>query len=138
MLAHAWSVLSDRCMFDRDSDGLNLDTIEGIEVRRGDDAAAMFVPCRLELVSLWYRGDQAWGGQHRAQLTVCSPTGARLAQFPIDIDLTARDRFRTRCVVEGLMIEQAGRHAFLVEIVDGPRPVEVARIPFQIDVVVGG
>lgn len=132
MLAHAWSVLCDRCMFDRDSDALSLDTVESIVVRRTDGEAAMFVPCRLQLVSLWYRADPGWGGRHQVRLTVCSPAGEPLARFPIDVDLTAAGRFRSRCVIEGLLIERAGRHAFLVEIVDGPRPIEVARVPFEV------
>jgi hypothetical protein len=137
MLAHAWSVLCDRCMFDRDSDAISLDTVERITVRQADRDAAMFVPCRLQVVSLWYRADPAWGGHHHARLSVCSPAGEALARFPIDVDLSTVDRFRSRCILEGLLVERGGRHAFVVEIVDGPRPIEVARIPFEIVVDAG-
>ena len=132
---HAWSAVCDRVSIDRDTEALRLDVVDRLIVVSGVPAGdLLIVPCRLEIVSHWFRGDPALGQRSAATLRGLSPGGRELARFGVAIDLTACERVRTRCVLDGLAVEGEGRHLFTVGLDDGGRVV--TRLP--IDVVFRG
>jgi hypothetical protein len=71
-IAHAWTLVGDRCLIDRDHDTVSLDALEVIYVDKPDDGVAAMVPCQLEVVSLWYRHDPAYGERQQANVCVLS------------------------------------------------------------------
>jgi hypothetical protein len=133
MIAHAWTALCDRCTVDRDTDNLNLDTLEAISVTKPDDGVLTLVPCRLEVVSLWYRRDPDQGGQLRARVCVLSPDLVRLAHLPVDVDLRLTQRLRTRCVIDRLLVQRPGTYFVTVEVLESKPLREVARVPLQVE-----
>jgi hypothetical protein len=133
MIAHAWTALCDRCTVDRDTDNLSLDTLEAISVAKPDDGAPALVPCRLEVVSLWYRRDPDQGGQQRARVCVLSPDLVLLARVPVDVDLRLTQRVRTRCVIDSLLVERPGTYFVTVDVLESGPAREVARVPLQVE-----
>jgi hypothetical protein len=133
MIAHAWTTLCDRVVVDRDSDNLNLDTIEAIYVNKPDDGEPALVPVQLEVVSLWYRREPGQGALERAHICVLSPELETLAHIAIDIDLRNVPRLRTRGVIDGLMVRRAGTYFVSVDVLDATPAREVARIPLQVE-----
>lgn len=132
MIAHAWTALCDRCTVDRETDQLSLDTLELLSVAEPDGDGPAVVPCRLEIVSLWYRQDPDQGGQQRAQIHALSPGLVPLARFPVDVDLRLTQRVRTRCVIDSLIVERPGTYFITVELPEASPVREVARIPLEI------
>jgi hypothetical protein len=135
MIAHAWTTLCDRVVIDRDSDNLCLDTIEAIYIDKIDDGQPALVPCRLEVVSLWYRRDPGHGALQRAHICVLSPELEALAHRSIDVDLRAVQRLRTRSLIDGLVVRRPGTYYVAVDLLDGNPAREVARIPLQVELV---
>lgn len=137
MIAHAWTALCDRCMVDRDSDNLSLDTLEAISVAKADDGEPALVPCRLEVVSLWYRRDPDQGGQQRARVCVLSPDKVPLAHLPVDVDLRLTRRLRTRCVIDRLLVQRPGTYFVTVDLLESTPAREVARVPLEVELARG-
>jgi hypothetical protein len=132
-IAHAWTVVGDRCLIDRDHDTVSLDALEVIYVDKPDDGVAAMVPCQLEVVSLWYRHDPAYGERQKANVCVLSPAGEVLAHFPIVVDLRSAYRYRTRCIIQGLLVERPGTYFVAIDLLAGTPAREVARIPLQVE-----
>ena len=137
MIAHAWTALCERCTVDRDTDHLSLATIEVISVVKPDDGEPSLVPCRLEVVSLWYRRDPDQGGQQRARVCVVSPDRVPLMQLPVDVDLRLTQRARTRCVIDSLLVVRPGTYFVTVDLLENPPAREVARIPLEVELALG-
>jgi hypothetical protein len=133
VVAHAWTTVCDRSMFDRDTDNLSLDTIEAIYVDKEDDGEPTLVPCHLEVVSLWYRRNPALGGRCRVHVCVLSPDLAPLTHVPIEIDLETAARYRTRCIIEGLLVHRPGTYFIAVDLLVSNPALEVARVPLQVE-----
>ena len=133
MIAHAWTTLCDRVVIDRDSDNLSLDTIEALYVNKLDDGRPAIVPCRLEVVSLWYRHDPGQGALHKANICLLSPSLEVMANRTIDVDLRAVQRLRTRSVIDGLTVQRPGTYFVVVDMLDANPAREVARIPLQVE-----
>lgn len=133
MIAHAWTTLCDRTVIDRDSDNLSLDTIEVIYVDKLDDGEAALVPCRLEIVSLWHRRDPSQGAMQRVHVCVLSPDLEAIAHFPLEVDLRASQRLRTRCVIDGLLVRRPGTYYVAVDVLEAMPAREVARVPLQVE-----
>jgi hypothetical protein len=136
MIAHAWTTLCDRCVVDRETDALRLETLESLTVHPPDDGAPAVGSCRFDAVSLWYRRDPDQGGQRRAQVCVLSPQLVPLARITVDVDLRIAQRIRTRCVIDGLVVAQPGTYFVTVDLWM-PRPREVSRVPLQIELAQG-
>jgi hypothetical protein len=132
-IAHAWTTVCDSSALAADSDNLRLDTLEAIYIDKSDDDEPVFVQCRLEVVSLWYRRDASRGGRARAHVCVLGPDLAPLAHAPIDVDLTRTARARTCCVIDGLLIQQLGTYFIAIDLLEGDPAREVARVPLQIE-----
>jgi hypothetical protein len=105
--------------------------LETICIDKQDDGEPAFVPCRFDVVSLWYRQDPDVGGQHRAQVCVLSPELTPLIHIPVDVDLRIAQRARTRCVVNGLLVRRPGMYYVTVEL-RGALAREVARVPLEV------
>ena len=133
MIGHAWTALCKRCTVDRDTDRVSLETLEIISIGKPDDGEPALVPCRLEIVSLWYRQDPDRGGQQRARVCVVSPDLIALARLSVDIDLRLTQRVRTRCVIDSLVVQRPGIYFVTIDVLDAAPPREVARVPLQIE-----
>jgi hypothetical protein len=133
MIAHAWTALCDRCTVDRETDHLSLVTLEVISVTKPDDGEPAVVPCHLEVVSLWYRRDPDQGGQQRARVCILSPDLVPIARLTVEIDLRLTQRFRTRCVIDGLLVQRPGTYLVTVDLLGATPMREVARIPLQVE-----
>lgn len=133
MIAHAWTTVCDATAIASSSESLRRDTLEAIYIDKADDDEAVFVPCRLEVVSLWYRHDVAQGGRARANVCVLGPDLAPIAHLPIAIDLTRATRIRTRCVLDGLTVQRAGMYFIAIDLLETTPAREVARVPLQVE-----
>lgn len=137
MIAHAWTALCDRCTIDRETDNLSLATLEVISVTKPDDGEPAVVPCHLEVVSLWYRRDPDRGGQQRARVCVLCPDLVPLARATVDVDLRLTQRFRTRCVIDSLLVQRPGIYLVTVDLLGATPMREVARVPLQVELARG-
>jgi hypothetical protein len=137
MIAHAWTTLCDRVVIDRESDNLSLDTIEVIYVNRPDNGQPTLVPCRLEVVSLWYRRESDAAELARANVCVLSPSLEVIARLPIEIDLRSARRLRTRTILDGLLVHRPGTYLIALDVLDATPAREVARIPLEVEFVGG-
>ncbi len=133
MIAHAWTVVCDRARPAAEGDGLELSTLETIFIDKSDDGEPALVPCRLEVVSLWYRRDPQRPARGRANLCVSSPDGAVLASLPLDLDLSTAARCRTRSIFDGLLVRDPGAYLFTIDLLDATPATEVARVPLFVE-----
>lgn len=134
MIRHAWTVLCDKCFVDRDTNNLRLDTIEQIQMPTVAEDREAVLPYRLEVVSLWYRGDPAVPEQGRALLRFLAPAAKKvqLGEFLLAIDLSTTARMRTRCVIEGVRFVGSGEYRIVVELEQGEGRSTVAEVPLNL------
>jgi hypothetical protein len=141
MIKHAWTVLCDKTITDRETNNISLDAIE--EVRFAlpappADAEGILVPYRHEIVSLWYRSDPALPERGRTRMRTFAPGGEPVIGAEAEIDLVATPRLRTMSRFPGLPVPRSassgGRYWYVVELEQDGRWLEVARVPFEVAV----
>lgn len=151
MIKHAWSVLCNKTIIDRDSNNISLDVIERIILKDRstpnsappadaqskkdlpENVPGIIVPISLTLVSLWYRENISEPGRGQGRLKILSPSGKEIAKAEIDIDLIKHSRSRSLCQFDGLPIpkNESGIFYFIVEIFEDSAFKEVAKIPLE-------
>lgn len=134
MIKHAWTVLCDKVIVDRQTNNVSLDSIDQLTVHgmtpSGDEKVV--IPTAVTLATLWYRdpGDEPERGA--ARMRFVSPDGETLGQAELDIDLSERPRARTFGRLGGLPFSSFGTYFFRMELQENGEWHEVAKIPFQI------
>jgi hypothetical protein len=132
MIRHAWSVLCEKVLTDRDTNNVSLDVLEQLSVAGAPPPSGErpLLPVRIELVSLWYRAEagesSALSGE--AVLRLLSPVGDELADLAMKVDLGTRPRARTRALLPGIPFTGPGQYLFTVSLAGE----EVARLPLQV------
>jgi hypothetical protein len=139
-MIHIWSVLCTKAVIDRDSNNITLfEVIEQFTVKLPEtppEGGEGVIPAIFELVTLWARDydDQPEVGQARVVLVrpngLIDDKGAR----PYEADLTAHRRTRQRMKYAGLLVREAGRHVFRVELRHGDAWREVAAVPLVVNI----
>ena len=133
MIAHAWSVLAERSLIDRDTNNISLDVLERIALSDPLPAEqVLLIPFRFEIVSFWYRRDMQVPARGTARIRHLGSNDDQLSQDEIDLDLFTYPRLRTRIGFLGLPVTSIGIHFFVVDLRDGETWIEVARVPLEI------
>ncbi len=139
MIRHAWSVLCEKSLIDRDTNNLSLDVLEQLNVRIPKlplETKGIFIPRDMQIVSLWYRFPFEPGETGKARLKIKTAAGEDVAEAPLDIDLVTAHRHRSRSSLDGLPIPKdfSGFFHFVVELQSEKGWQEVARLPLEVQV----
>lgn len=134
MIDHVWTVVCSRAVIDQDSNNVSLqNVVEQLNI--SGEPGHVVIPMSLDIVTLWARAKVEAPARGRARVTFLSPSGvATDSPFEYDIDLSEHRRYRSRGRVQPLHIEEAGRHAFRVELQKEHETGwhQVASIPLEI------
>ena len=139
-MRHVWSVLCDRCVTDKATNNISMDVIEQLQANIGridDPAKLTILPMQLKIVSFWTRTDEAVAEEGRGRIQVYDPFGKSYAdvessQFKIDLTNTIRSRSINEILGMGIFPDKQGTYAFGVEVFQGGKWEEVARLPLQV------
>lgn len=137
MISHAWTVVCEKSIIDKETNNISLDVLEQLNIQTPplpDDAPGFILPAPIQIVSLWYLQGVGNGARGRAQTRFLAPNGEQVGKIEFDIDLTQHRRSRTRGFLSGLPIprSQSGWFQFVVELELENKWVEVARVPLEI------
>lgn len=137
MIQHAWSVLVEKTIIDRETNNVSLDVVEqiGFAAPGLQETTRALIPTKLEIVSLWYRETAAIAERGSARIRVLAPGGDEVGQLTIGIDVATNERMRTRCNFGAIPFAGSGRYQYVVERQDGTAFTEVARIPLEVRLV---
>lgn len=134
MIEHAWTVVCDKQIIDRDSNNVSLDAVEqlGIPDLQIPDGGAVLVPYSLWVVSLWYRRDPSVGERATGRIVLEAPDRRDVGRFDVDVNLENHERARTRAQMQGFPVAAFGRYFFRVELQHEGEWQTVARIPYTV------
>jgi hypothetical protein len=131
MIHHAWTVLCDRVIIDKDTNNVSLDVIEQLEITvEGSAPPVIMVPVNLHVVTMWYRDDdKPEAGKARAHISY--PDGSVMGGADLELPLDGL-RLRTLSHIPALPVKGSGVHFFTLEMSVDESWKEVARVPLQI------
>lgn len=137
MIKHAWTVVCEKSIVDRDTNNISLDVIEQLNFRVPpipEDAEGVVIPFKLEVVSLWFRGREDPGTIERARIRTIAPNGEDVGVIDVDVDLKTFVRSRTRCVLASIPVPkgESGIFRFVVETESGKKWSRVADVPVEV------
>jgi hypothetical protein len=135
-ISHAWTVLCDRSIIDRDTNNISLDVIEQVRVRVDSTPSPgepTLVPqARVRIVSLWYRESET---PERGTVFVAlrTPSGRQVEQsFELNMD---QKRVRSITELVGLHVDVSGIYKFIISLEQpGVERREVAVVPLEIGI----
>ena len=133
MIRHAWTVICNRLVVDKESNNLSLDVLEQIEIELGapaPDAKVKLFPIELRIVSLWYR-DGAVAEGASAYADFVDPNGQPLGRFEFTIELE-KERHRTIGQLPAVPYTVDGTYRVIVRLRAGDELMEVAQVPLAI------
>jgi hypothetical protein len=138
MIVHAWTVVADKVIIDRDSNNVSVDALEQLNVPgplpaplEGEQATVLAY--RLHIVSLWYRVPMEQPAAGNARIRLLAPeAGQELAAFGVNVNLNDHHRARTRLAIVGIPLTGPGTYFFSVELESDGGFHEVARVPLEI------
>jgi hypothetical protein len=133
MINHIWTVLCSKSITDQESNNISLlEVLEQLTIV-GPPIPSV-VPVRFEVVTLWGRSDADQPSRGHARLLFLTPSDTVIGEHEYDIDLSVYQRYRTRTVMTGLPVQEAGRHHFRVQLRDEGETEwrDVANIPLQV------
>lgn len=136
MIRHAWTVLCDKVIIDRDSNNVSLDVVEQLNVSLPEQPdGAIAIPCRLRLATLWFRDDASDVERSRARVRVLGPDGNELGRFETAIEFAPKTRrLRSFASLDVLPVSSSGVFEFVTEIYVKGTWSERARVPLQVHV----
>ncbi len=146
MIRHAWTVVCEKTIVDRETNNISLDAVEQLGFAGipslPPDAQGLLLPCRIDVVSLWYRDELAQAARGKSRMRVLAPNGEAVAGGETDVDLTTFVRARTLSRLAALPVpvgaSRGGRFMFIIELEQSNDWVEVARVPLEVEVVALG
>ena len=139
VIKHAWSVICEKTIIDKDTNNLTLDVIEQITIgipTIPDNATGIICPIPFEVVTLWYRDNLDQPESSRARVNIVAPNGQASGHSQIEVNLTTHQRLRTRSRIGGLPIPsgQSGRFQFVVQLFENGNWQEVACLPLFVEI----
>lgn len=146
MIRHAWTVLAQHVVIDKDTNNVTMTTLEQVNGTRvgfsdQEPEKTIVIPFQAQIVSLWYRSDLDVGGKGRARLKYLGPSGTTIGEWEIPLDLTTYRRLRTRHQLPGIAVERAGVGLYLIVVEHQEEEdsvwTEDARIPLEVEVTLG-
>lgn len=137
MINHAWTVVCEKSIIDKETNNISLDVLEQMAIRTlpfPADVKGIIFPVQMEIISLWYRGLSEDGAKGHARLRIIMPNNEEVSVTNIDIDLITSHRQRTRSRLNGLPVPKnvSGYFYFIVEMELDHNWVEVSRIPLEV------
>jgi len=137
MINHAWTVICEKSIIDRDTNNVSLDVLEQVNFKMPllpKEIEGIIIPLRVEIVSLWYCEREEKGTKGTGRLRIETPNKKEVANVKIDIDFTSSCRHRTRNRLDGLPVpkETSGYFNFIIEIKSGDHWREVSRVPLEV------
>lgn len=135
MISHAWTVICEKTIIDRDTNNLSLDVLEQISfvgVPR-ETGTALQLPLQVSIVSLWYRTIPEQEAQSQARIAYIAPDETVLGYINQALDFSQYRRLRSIATMPILATIQ-GRYFFRVELLENDEWHEVARVPFEIHI----
>lgn len=133
MIDHVWSVLCWRSVVDRQRNNISLlEAIDRITITGPLAPEGAAIPLELHLVTLWSRRDDNSPCSGRGHMQLLSPSGEIAGESEYDIDLSENLQFQSILHINGIPVKEEGRHTFCVQLQEGTKWKDVARIPFRI------
>jgi hypothetical protein len=134
MINHVFSVLCNKSSIDIDSNTVSiLEVLEQLTIFT-DQAKGILLPIHFELFSLLTRAQKEQPAQGQLRINFCDPSGARVNQQELAVDLSSVIFFRTRTRFNGLELNDPGIYKFVVELKQSEETpwVEVAQLPLLV------
>lgn len=134
MIAHAWTVVCEKSIIDRDTNNLSLDVLEGIQYIDipHEAGTGLMLPMRISIVSLWYRTVPDQPARSQARITYLAPDRSPIGYLLMPLDLSVNERLRSNAVLPELPTKTPGWHFFRVELLENDQWLEVALVPLEI------
>ena len=138
MINHAWTVICQKSIIDRETNNVSLDVLEQLNVTIPTiptEAKGVIFPMPIEIVSLWYRGYKDPGIKGDGRLRIVAPNNKDVGFANINIDLATSHRYRTRVRLNNLSIPKgtSGYFHFIVELKSNNKWIEITRIPLEVN-----
>lgn len=133
MIEHIWSVLCSRSVIDAETNNVSIqDVVEQITIN-AEPAKDGFLPFPLELITLWGRKETNEPATGVERVTFITPSGTSKIVSEAEINLSSVERFRHRVKFPGLLVSEAGKYYFKVELKNGDNEWrEASAIPLKI------
>ena len=140
MISHAWTVICDKSIIDRETNNISLYVLEEISIISPprEPGAIIQVAIQISIVSLWYRTDHDQPARSQTRISLISPDKTTIASMDSEIDLDTYYRARTIGIINGLPVEESGRYYFRVELLKNEQWEQVACVPLQVIIVPEG
>jgi hypothetical protein len=138
---HAWTVVCDKTIIDRETNNISLDSAEQLNVELlppTGDAPGVMLAARISIASLWYRSpvDQPAKANHR--MRVIAPNQETVGQTDAVVDLTEHTRTRTISKLPALPVPKAafggGWYYFVIELETNGEWRQVAKVPLEFQI----
>jgi hypothetical protein len=141
MTTHAWTILCTGSLADPTTGEMVMSPLDEVVLPPSILAPrrVVEVPQRIDVVSLWHRDAVGAAQSTEAVIRVESPDGERLASLRIPVAFApAQRRARTRHIMPSIPVAGPGTHTVVVELGQGDRVREVARVPYEVRGLAGG
>ena len=133
MIDHVWSILCSQAVIDIDSNNISIHNVIEQILIKAVPARSGILPIHLELVSFWTRANVDAPAKGKSRVNFVSPSEKATQLVAPEIDLSTTERSRNRVKIDGIQVEESGRHYFRVEVrEDNDKWREVASIPLTI------
>lgn len=141
--AHLWSILCTASSVDNKNNNVSLfNVIEQVQVTKdplakksGPKQDRIFVPMRLELVTLWekIRSDENAAGTVEVHFE--DPSGELLQKFRYELSMP-KNRLRNLTAIDGFFVTQEGRYVFKVKAKSSNEDAfqDVGEVPLQVGI----
>jgi hypothetical protein len=134
MIENVWAILCSNSVIDQETNNISLHNVIDQITVNAEPIPNGILPITFDIVSSWIRkyDDQPTEGTSR--FTFRHPSGKIIILNELPIDLRNNLRARQRIHLNNLLLEEAGRHIFLVELKDSTSNnwKEVATIPLTV------
>ena len=137
MINHAWTVVCQKSITDKETNNISLDVLEQLNVQFPpipQESKGIIFPIHIEIISLWYRAQESEGIKDIGRLRIESTNKEEMGTINVDIDLTQNYRFRSRALLDGLPIPKniSGNFNFITELKQNGQWVQVSCVPLEI------
>jgi hypothetical protein len=141
--AHRWSILCTTSSVDTKNNNVSLfNIIEQVQVTKdplakksGPKQDRIFVPMKLELVTLWekIRSDEKASGTIEVHFE--DPLGELLQKFRYELSMP-KDRVRNFTTIDGFFMTEEGRYVFKIKAKSSNEDnlQDVGEVPLQVDI----
>ena len=139
MIKHAWSVLCERAVTDKETNNVTLSVMEQATFQYSAMGAKpgerILVPISGRFVSLWYRDEKDRVDSVKARIRITDNKGNTFGQAEGTVNFKGRPRARITTIFNTIPVSQKEhqRIVFVVEYFNKRKWKKVAEVPFDID-----